>query len=84
MQEVKYLGVTITEEGISDSKLVHRIKKAKNVLGLLRKLVFLSCDERVRAHHRIPSLLREEGTRKGTTGGSKGAREATSSPLSYA
>ncbi len=36
--EVKYLGRTITEEGISDSKLVDRIKKAENVLGVLRRL----------------------------------------------
>ncbi len=38
MQEVKYLGVTITEEEISDSKLVDRIEKAKNILGVLRRL----------------------------------------------
>ncbi len=38
VQEVKYLGVTITEEGISDSKLVDRIKKAKNILEVLRRL----------------------------------------------
>ncbi len=37
-REVKYLGVTITDEGISDSKLVERIKKSKNVLGVLRRL----------------------------------------------
>ncbi len=37
-REVKYLGVTITDEGISDSKLVDRIKKSKNVLGELRRL----------------------------------------------
>ncbi len=35
---VKYLGVTITDEGISDSKLVDRIKKSKNVPGVLRRL----------------------------------------------
>ncbi len=39
MHEAKYLGVTLTEEGVSDSKMVERIKKAKkNVLGVLRRL----------------------------------------------
>ncbi len=34
----KYVGVTLTEEGVSDSKMVERIRKAKNVLGVLRRL----------------------------------------------
>ncbi len=36
--EAKYLGVTLTEERVSDSKMVERIKKGKNVLGVLRRL----------------------------------------------
>ncbi len=34
----KYLGVTLTEEGVYGiRKMVERIKKAKNVLGVLKK-----------------------------------------------
>ncbi len=32
VHEAKYLGVTLTEEGVSDSKMVERIKKAKTLL----------------------------------------------------
>ncbi len=43
MREAKYLGVTLADEGVSDSKMMERIKKAKNVLGVLRRLgVFTS------------------------------------------
>ncbi len=41
---------------------------------------FLSCDGRACAHRRTPRLLRGEGPRKGTTGGSDGAREGISFP----
>ncbi len=38
VREAKYLGVTITEDGVSDSKTVERMKKRKKVLGVLRRL----------------------------------------------
>ncbi len=39
---------------------------------------FLSCEGRIRAHHRIPSVAATGGDPKGTTGGREGAREALS------
>ncbi len=50
-REVKYLAVTITDEGISDSKLVDRIKKSKKCareyfrrLGRLHETVCIQQD----------------------------------------
>ncbi len=58
VREAKYLGVTITEDGVSDSKTVERIKKGKNVLGVLRRLgVFLNGVHPARAIRLYKSLI---------------------------
>lgn len=38
VRAVNYLGVTITADGVSDYKLVERIKKSRKILGNLRRL----------------------------------------------
>ncbi len=37
-KEVEYLGISLTQEGISDSKLIQRIEKAKPVLYIMKRL----------------------------------------------
>ncbi len=57
-REVKNLGVTITDDGISDSKLVDRIKKSKIVLGVLGRLgVFTNGVHLTRSIHVYKSLV---------------------------
>ncbi len=44
LSKAKILGVTLREEGVLDSRNVERMKKAKNVLGVLRKLRVFSTE----------------------------------------